>query len=58
MADSTQNEPRTIVLIHGLFLTWSSWEKWIERYSARIHGSGTGMAAYEAQHQNRRRPFR
>ena len=27
--------PRTIVLIHGLFLTWSSWEKWVERYSAR-----------------------
>lgn len=25
----------TIVLIHGLFLTWSSWEKWVERYSAR-----------------------
>lgn len=26
---------RTIVLIHGLFLTWSSWEKWVERYTAR-----------------------
>jgi pimeloyl-ACP methyl ester carboxylesterase len=32
---STQNDARTIVLIHGLFLTWSSWEKWVERYSAR-----------------------
>ncbi|MDB5040979.1 MAG: hypothetical protein JWN27_1705 [Candidatus Eremiobacteraeota bacterium] len=32
---STQNGARTIVLIHGLFLTWSSWEKWVERYSAR-----------------------
>src|ERR1700694_3404317 len=32
---STQNAARTIVLIHGLFLTWSSWEKWVERYSAR-----------------------
>ena len=27
--------PRTIVLIHGLFLTWSSWEKWVERYTAQ-----------------------
>jgi pimeloyl-ACP methyl ester carboxylesterase len=26
---------KTIVLIHGLFLTWSSWENWVERYSAR-----------------------
>jgi pimeloyl-ACP methyl ester carboxylesterase len=26
---------KTIVLIHGLFLSWSSWEKWVERYSAR-----------------------
>ena len=25
----------TIVLIHGLFLNWQSWEGWIERYSAR-----------------------
>jgi pimeloyl-ACP methyl ester carboxylesterase len=32
---STQNAARTIVLIHGLFLTRSSWEKWVERYSAR-----------------------
>jgi len=29
------NAARTIVLIHGLFLTWSSWEKWVERYAAR-----------------------
>jgi pimeloyl-ACP methyl ester carboxylesterase len=27
--------PRTIVLIHGLFLTHSSWEKWVEHYAAR-----------------------
>jgi pimeloyl-ACP methyl ester carboxylesterase len=26
---------RNIVLIHGLFLTWSSWEGWVERYTAR-----------------------
>jgi pimeloyl-ACP methyl ester carboxylesterase len=32
---STQNAARTIVLIHGLFLTWSSWQNWVERYSAR-----------------------
>jgi pimeloyl-ACP methyl ester carboxylesterase len=35
MVDSAQNESRTIVLIHGLFLTWASWEKWVERYTAR-----------------------
>jgi pimeloyl-ACP methyl ester carboxylesterase len=28
-------EPRTIVLIHGLFLTHTSWENWVERYAAR-----------------------
>jgi len=28
---------KTIVLIHGLFLNWSSWDKWVERYSARGH---------------------
>ena len=32
---SGQSNAKTIVLIHGLFLTWSSWEKWVERYSAR-----------------------
>jgi pimeloyl-ACP methyl ester carboxylesterase len=29
------NDSKTIVLIHGLFLTHSSWEKWAERYSSR-----------------------
>jgi len=29
------NSGKTIVLIHGLFLTHSSWDKWVERYSAR-----------------------
>ena len=27
--------PDTIVLIHGLWLTAASWERWIERYTAR-----------------------
>jgi pimeloyl-ACP methyl ester carboxylesterase len=27
--------PRTIVLIHGLFLNWQSWDPWVERYSER-----------------------
>ena len=26
---------RTIVLIHGLYLTWESWQPWVERYNAR-----------------------
>jgi pimeloyl-ACP methyl ester carboxylesterase len=29
------SEPRTIVLIHGLFLNWQSWDAWVERYEAR-----------------------
>jgi pimeloyl-ACP methyl ester carboxylesterase len=32
---SDPNSTRNIVLIHGLFLTWSSWDKWVERYTAR-----------------------
>jgi pimeloyl-ACP methyl ester carboxylesterase len=33
---SASSSGKTIVLIHGLFLTWSSWEKWVERFTA--HG--------------------
>src|SRR5271165_6046574 len=29
------SSPTTIVLIHGLFLNWSSWDKWVDRYTAR-----------------------
>jgi alpha-beta hydrolase superfamily lysophospholipase len=29
------DKPDTIVLIHGLWMTPKSWEKWIERYEAR-----------------------
>jgi pimeloyl-ACP methyl ester carboxylesterase len=32
---STPKAAPTIVLIHGLFLTTSSWGKWVERYTAR-----------------------
>jgi pimeloyl-ACP methyl ester carboxylesterase len=32
---SGRNPATTIVLMHGLFLTWSSWEAWVERYTAR-----------------------
>ncbi len=37
MSSSTSNDRKTIVLIHGLFLNWSSWDKWVERYSAAGH---------------------
>src|SRR6266536_4048110 len=30
-------EPATIVLVHGLWVTPRSWEKWIDRYSERGH---------------------
>ena len=29
---SAQPSPRTIVLIHGLWMTPRSWERWIDRY--------------------------
>jgi pimeloyl-ACP methyl ester carboxylesterase len=29
------SDPKTVVLIHGLFLTRSSWDLWVERYSQR-----------------------
>src|SRR5258708_18662552 len=39
--------PDTIVLIHGLFMTALSWEKWVERYTSKgfqvIARSGRGM---------------
>ncbi len=28
-------KPDTIVLVHGLWMTPRSWEKWIPRYEAR-----------------------
>ena len=30
-----KNSPDTIVLIHGLWMTALSWEKWVERYTAK-----------------------
>ncbi len=27
--------PNTVVLIHGLFMTALSWEKWVDRYTQR-----------------------
>jgi len=35
MADPDTRAPDTVVLIHGLWLTAASWERWIERYEAR-----------------------
>jgi pimeloyl-ACP methyl ester carboxylesterase len=35
MTTPASNEAKTIVLIHGLFLTRSSWDLWIEHYSRR-----------------------
>jgi pimeloyl-ACP methyl ester carboxylesterase len=29
------SKPDTVVLIHGLFMTALSWERWVERYTAR-----------------------
>src|SRR3712207_2784704 len=31
----TTSTPQTIVLIHGLWMTPRSWERWIERYESR-----------------------
>jgi pimeloyl-ACP methyl ester carboxylesterase len=35
MNTPASNHAKTIVLIHGLFLTRSSWDSWVERYSRR-----------------------
>jgi alpha-beta hydrolase superfamily lysophospholipase len=38
MTPMNSNQPgRTIVLIHGLWLTALSWEHWVERYQSRGH---------------------
>ncbi len=35
MIDGTPSTSPQIVLIHGLFLNWQSWEKWVQRYRSR-----------------------
>jgi pimeloyl-ACP methyl ester carboxylesterase len=35
MADTVSTKPDTIVMIHGLWMTPRSWERWRERYEAR-----------------------
>jgi pimeloyl-ACP methyl ester carboxylesterase len=35
MTDGSPSNSPPIVLIHGLFLNWQSWEKWVQRYRAR-----------------------
>jgi pimeloyl-ACP methyl ester carboxylesterase len=35
MANPDTQAPDTVVLIHGLWLTAQSWERWVERYSDR-----------------------
>jgi pimeloyl-ACP methyl ester carboxylesterase len=37
MATAPSNDPRTIVLIHGMWMTPLSWEHWAERYRERGH---------------------
>ena len=33
--DDTVPQARNIVLIHGLYLNWESWQPWVDRYTAR-----------------------
>src|ERR1700693_724690 len=35
MEASQQEAPNTVVLIHGLWMTARSWEKWVDRYTKR-----------------------
>jgi pimeloyl-ACP methyl ester carboxylesterase len=35
MAPDTRGAPDTVVLIHGLWMTALSWEKWVDRYEGR-----------------------
>ena len=37
MATGNEQSPKTIVLIHGLWMTALSWERWVERYEAAGH---------------------
>ena len=37
MASAPSQDPRTIVLIHGMWMTPLSWEHWAERYRQRGH---------------------
>src|SRR3954451_22365347 len=37
MATAPSNDARTIVLIHGMWMTPLSWEHWAERYRERGH---------------------
>src|SRR5437763_14221762 len=37
MASAPSQDPRTIVLIHGMWMTRLSWEHWAERYRERGH---------------------
>jgi alpha-beta hydrolase superfamily lysophospholipase len=37
MATSAEGSQKTIVLIHGLWITALSWERWVERYEAAGH---------------------
>jgi hypothetical protein len=34
---TTTSAPPTVVLIHGLWMTPLSWEKWVERFAGRSH---------------------
>src|SRR4051794_18625389 len=34
---ATEASPKTIVLIHGLYVTARSWEGWVARYESRGH---------------------
>jgi pimeloyl-ACP methyl ester carboxylesterase len=35
MSTYQSDSPDTIILIHGLWMSPLSWEKWVERYGAR-----------------------
>ena len=52
----TPPAPDTIVLIHGLWVTPRSWEKWIERYEGR--GYRVLAPAYQALKSKSKRSTR
>src|SRR5438874_1005247 len=61
MATDATNAPETIVLVHGLWLTPLSWEKWIERYESKgynvIASAWPGMEGDIEQVRTNTKPY-
>ena len=55
---SGRPDPQTIVLIHGMWMTALSWEKWVARYTERGYRVIARSWPGEAFHATSREPNR